>query len=430
MRLERLSAEGRLLVACAAQGPDPRAVRALLDAGVDWPRLIDRAVQHGLAPLLYATLRTTSPAASAEPPPPMLARLRELYDRHAARHVGRVAKLAEIGAALDGAGITVVVLKGAALGSAVYRDPAFRTMGDVDLLARQEDLVAANRVLRRLGYTPDDSWRSEAWYEAHHHHLAPLVAPDGSLIVELHRSIVEAGEGRVPVDDLWERAGLEQIGGATFRVLAPSDLLLHLCLHLACDNVFVAGKLRDLRDMAETIRHYADAIEWDAVVGRAKAWQVSCYVYWALWLARDMVGAAVPAAVLEGLADARRARPTDELLRRLLPEILLQPEPWPFRLPRWLMVGMVPLLIHSDEPGDTVRVLARRFARGSRVSAQHARRSLSLGPRARSVARRGRAALSSQGTEPQRARHRRDAGLGAGIGHRPADDGRGDPTTR
>jgi len=300
----------------------------------------------------------------------------------------------------------------------------------VDLLARQDDLVAANRVLRRLGYTPDDSWRSEAWYEAHHHHLAPLHAPDGSLIVELHRSIVAAGEARIPVGELWERAGLERIGGPTFRALAPSDLLLHLCLHLAHDNAFVDGKLRDLRDMAETIRRYGEGIEWDAVVRRAKAWQVNRYVYWALWLARDMVGAAVPAAVLEGLADARRARLTDELLRRLLPEIMLQPEPWPFALPHWLMVGTVPLLIHSDGPGHTVGVLARRLARGSRVSAQHVRRSLRLGPRARSVARRARAALSSPGTEPQGARHRGDAGPGEGIGRRPADDGRGDRATR
>ena len=221
------------------------------------------------------------------PPDAILTRLRELYERHAARHADRVAKLAEIGAALDGAGITVVVLKGAALGSVVYRDPAFRTMGDVDLLARRDDLAAASRVLRRLGYTPDDSWRTEAWYEAHHHHLAPLIAPDGSLIVELHGSIVEAGEARVPVDGLWERAGLERIGGARFRVLAPSDLLLHLCLHLAHDNLFVDGKLRDLRDMAETIRHYGEAIDWDAVVGQARTWQVTRYVYWSLWLARD-----------------------------------------------------------------------------------------------------------------------------------------------
>ena len=238
------------------------------------------------------------------------ARLHEIYERHAARHVDRVAKLAEIGAALGESGITVTVLKGAALGSVVYRDPAFRTMGDVDLLVREHDLVAASRVLRRLGYTADDSWRPEAWYEAHHHHLAPLIAPDGSLIVELHRSIVEAGEGRVPVDGLWERACLERIGGVPFRVLAPSDLLLHLCLHLARDNMFVDGKLRDLRDMAETIRHYGEAIEWDAVMTRAKEWQVARYVYWALWLARDMAGAAVPGAVLEGLADAR-PRPAD-----------------------------------------------------------------------------------------------------------------------
>jgi hypothetical protein len=391
VRREGLSPEGRVLLACAAEGPDPNAVESLLDARLDWPCLIDRAVRHGLGPLLFATLRTVAPG----PPDAIRARLHEIYERHAARHADRVAKLAGIGAALGESGITVALLKGGALGSVVYRDPAFRTMGDVDLLAREDDLVAASRVLRRLGYTADDSWRSEAWYEAHHHHLAPLIAPDGSLIVELHRSIVEAGEGRVPVDELWERASLERIGGVPFRVLAPSDLLLHLCLHLARDNMFVGGKLRDLRDMAETIRHYGEAIEWDEVMTRAKEWQVAGYVYWALWLARDMAGAAVPAGVLEGLADARRGRRTDALLRRLLPEIMLQPEPWPFALPPSLMMGMVPLLVHSDRSGYGVRVLAGRLVRGGRVPVQRVRRALRIGPRARSLARAGRTAFRS-----------------------------------
>lgn len=333
------------------------------------------------------------------PPDAIRARLREIYERHKARHADRVAKLAGIGAALGEAGITVVLLKGGALGTVVYRDPALRTMGDVDLLAREDDLVAASRVLRRLGYTADDSWRSEAWYEAHHHHLAPLIAPDGSLVVELHRAIVEAGEGRVPVDGLWERASLERIGGVPFRVLAPSDLLLHLCLHLARDNMFVGGKLRDLRDMAETIRHSGEAIEWDAVVTRAKAWQVARYVYWALWLARDMAGAAVPAAVLEGLADARPGRRIDALLRRLLPEIMLQPEPWPFVLPPSLMMGMVPVLVHSDRSGYDVRVLLRRLVRGSRVPVQRVRRTLRIGPRVRWLARGARAGVQRPGAD-------------------------------
>ena len=353
--MHRMRAEERVLLACAMRGPDPAAVRPLLDADLDWSRLVTRAVRHGLAPLLYVTLR------SAGAPDAILAHLRELYDRQVARHNGRVAKLGEIGAALGGSGIPVIVLKGAALASAVYRDPAFRTMGDLDLLVRPSDLVEAYRVLRQLGYTPNESWHSEAWYEAYHHHLAPLDAADGSLIVELHRSIgITGGRARVPVDDLWERARLERIGPATFCVLAPTDLLLHLCLHLGHDNTFYPGKLRDLRDIAETIHRYGPAIEWDAVVGRARAWGASGYVYWALWLAQDMVYAAVPASVLDGLVDARQGPLTDRLLPRILRGAMLDRAPAALEM---LMAETVRVLIDSAESGRTVGALIRLFGR-------------------------------------------------------------------
>jgi Uncharacterised nucleotidyltransferase len=114
-----ISAEGRLRLARASWGPDPAAARMLLDARLNWPHLIERAFRHGLASLLYVTLRTATRAGSAGPPDAILARLRELYDRHAARHTARVAKLAVIGVALERARIPVIVLKGAALGSAV-----------------------------------------------------------------------------------------------------------------------------------------------------------------------------------------------------------------------------------------------------------------------------------------------------------------------
>ena len=172
--------------------------------------------------------------------------------------------------------------------------------------------------------------------------------------------------------------------------------------------MFIDGKLRDLRDMAETIRHYGDAIGWDAVVGQAKTWQVSRYVYWSLWLARDQIGAAIPPVVLERLADAHRARRSDALLRRLLPALMLRPGRWPFKLPPWLMVGMVPLLIHPDPPGHSVGLLARRAGRGGRVA-------LERGPRIRRAARRVRTALSRSVTAARR---------------RSLEDGRGDAATR
>ena len=228
----------------------------------------------------------------------------------------------------------------------------------------------------------------------------------------------------------------------------PDDLLLHLCLHLAHDNVFIDGKLRDLRDMAETIRHYGDAIGWDAVVGQAKTWQVSRYVYWSLWLARDQFGAAVPPVVLERLADAHRARRSDALLRRLLPALMLRPGRWPFKLPPWLMVGMVPLLIHP-----TLRAIRSACShaapaggdgspRGTcvaRWSAGHgsggpraARRLLSRGPPLRHVAARWRTAAGMRLPDDRRGGQGTPGGSGhpAGGGATPVRGGAPDARPR
>ncbi len=197
-----LPADARLLLACAARGPDPGAIEPVLDDGA-WAGLVERAVRHRLGPLVYMTLRAASEAGVVRPPEALTARLRGIYERHARRAAQRIAKLAEIGRAFERAGIPVIVLKGAALGPALYGDPALRTMGDVDLLVRREQQDAAGRVLLARGYVADLAWGSEAWYQARHHHLAPLRAADGSLIVELHHTIAERGE----VAFLWRTCG-------------------------------------------------------------------------------------------------------------------------------------------------------------------------------------------------------------------------------
>ena len=218
VRREGLSAEGRLLLACAADGPDPNAVQSLLDARLDWPRLIDRAVRHGLGPFCSPLSGRVVPG----PPDVFRARLHEIYERHTARHVDRVAKLAGIGAALGESGITVAVLKGAALGSVVYRDPAFRTMGDVDLLVREDDLVAASRVLQTARL---HRRRLLALGGVVRGAPPPPRPPDRARTARSSSSFTarssRRAKRRVPVDELWERACLERIGGVPFRVLAP-----------------------------------------------------------------------------------------------------------------------------------------------------------------------------------------------------------------
>src|SRR6266567_3088659 len=76
------------------------------------------------------------------------------------------------------------------LASLLYSSVALRPMVDLDLLVRATDLDRADDNLRRLGYVVDESYQSQEWYKERHHHLAPYMAPDRFLTVELHHHVV------------------------------------------------------------------------------------------------------------------------------------------------------------------------------------------------------------------------------------------------
>ena len=82
-------------------------------------------------------------------------------------------------------------------------------------------------------------------------------------------------------------------------MLAPEDMLLHLCLH-ACKHG-LTGSLRPFCDIAATIQRYGSTLDWEQLQARAVHWRVAPYVYLPLHLARDLVGAAVPEACLTAL---------------------------------------------------------------------------------------------------------------------------------
>ena len=71
---------------------------------------------------------------------------------------------------LAAAGISVVLLKGAALRLSVYKDPVERQFGDVDVLVPPEQIAAAIPALEASGYLPESVFTAQLYLE-HHHHL-------------------------------------------------------------------------------------------------------------------------------------------------------------------------------------------------------------------------------------------------------------------
>ena len=82
--------------------------------------------------------------------------------------------------------------------------------------------------------------------------------------------------------------------------LSHENLLLHLCYHASFQHKFRFG-LRSLCDISETIHQYANAINWKQVQQRALQEGIVNYIYLTLRLARELLEAAVPEEVLEGM---------------------------------------------------------------------------------------------------------------------------------
>jgi hypothetical protein len=336
------SSERRLLLACVRRGADPAEIHSLLRSSLDWERVLSDATHHGIAPRVYSTLKTVTDETvtdHATVPPAVMERLAGVYYRQAALNGQFYAELRKILVACARAGIPVLVLKGAAIAEGVYGNIALRPMKDLDLLVRKTALDAADRLFRELGYVPDESDGSAAWYRAHHHHLAPYATRDGWAAVDLHHHIVlPTAPVCIPIEDLWRRARPASIASVPTLVFAPGDLLLHLCLDVSCMDRFV-GKLRALCDLAATIERHGAEVDWIALLKAARDYKAERFVYYPLWLARRLVGAEIPSEVLRDLESSiRRPSLEDLCLRCVTPRAVLRHHHGTAAIPAWIMI--------------------------------------------------------------------------------------------
>lgn len=264
-----------------------------------WVRLLSLTAEQRVRPLLYQRLKEEGLAERI----PAVVRS-ELHDRSmrvALRTLHFYGETARIAASLEAENVDVMVLKGVHLAASVYGDASLRGMLDMDLMVRSEHLARAEAALRALGYSPEKRTDIDV-STAVMHHLPPFV--DGRGRVEVHWNLTRPGlDISIDPAGLWERAGEIEIAGQRVMALSVEDLLLHLCQHASYHHDFLPG-LYPLCDIAATIRRFGSAIDWTAVCLRAEAWGWQRGVYLCLYLARDLVGAAVPEDVLQRLRPA------------------------------------------------------------------------------------------------------------------------------
>jgi hypothetical protein len=270
-----------------------------LDPATDWGAVCDVARAHGVTSLLYWKLEEGGvPQGGSRISAEVRAGLERDFYVAAARAMVAEWRLVSVLKALQAASVPALVIKGAAI-AALYPDPALRPYGDLDFLVRRIQLDEAVGALERLGYhcTYSPAWSLEYGYDV------PMASDDGRSVVELHwRLDYSAGLGRLPVEDLWERAVPYLVDGQAGLQLEAVDMVLHLCAHAAIKHRVHLG-LRPLCDLTQ-ITHEWEAVRWKTLTRRASDYGLARPVSLMLTLAEKVLGLVVPEEVMSSLLPA------------------------------------------------------------------------------------------------------------------------------
>jgi len=172
------------------------------------------------------------------------------------------------------AGVDLMVLKGAALNMLVYEQPDERSMCDLDLLVREDQMAQAFAVLEAAGCARSQTLVQDGFFPRFYYEAEFTSGATVPATMDLHiRPFRTLRYSRfVPDDGLWADSIEHRIGDAVVRVPSDEHMLLHLAVHFAIHGGS-GSKWRT--DLVRWIEQRGDRIDWDRLVRDAAAWRLA-----------------------------------------------------------------------------------------------------------------------------------------------------------
>ena len=255
----------------------------------EWRKLLDLARLQGITPLLYQKLKMLQ---DADIPPETIQELRDYYLTNLVRNMQLFHQLKGILKRFHEDNIPVIPLKGSYLAERVYGNIGVRPMSDIDILVKQEDLSHVEEILTGSGFIQERGRR--AIYDVGYTRTQNKLL----MYIEVHWDISQPLE-KLPfgIDKVWDQSRPSEISGIPVRELSPEDLLLHLAVH-GSKHVFCNG-LRMVFDIAETVKHFENKVDWQHLQQTAQRWGATKSLYVGLRLAAELFYAPVPDSFMD-----------------------------------------------------------------------------------------------------------------------------------
>lgn len=305
--------------------------RSPVDAA-GWERILAVARAHGVAPLLYHRLAARH-RLSCLPRSARDALRREYYTTAAhntllLRELQRVLTALETGdvpptsPSLDESPrippssfqscrrrVPIVVLKGAALATTLYPNPALRPLHDLDLLVPRHRVPAVETSIRACGYEAYTPEPVPGLNRRLGHHVALRGGPHARVVIEVHWNLIGAdADWRTPAMDwFWDHVeALPEEGTFLYR-LAPTATFLYLAAHLVLQHGGARPRLLWLYDLHLVLTRWQRRLDWHDLVERASAFRWGAAVSAALRATHTCFGSPLPDGLLRRLDDVAAA---------------------------------------------------------------------------------------------------------------------------
>lgn len=197
--------------------------------------------------------------------------------------------------ALQSAGVSAIVLKGAAYIASTMLSGQGRIFSDVDILVKKRELTKAESALMIHGWqgAKADAY-DQKYYRQWMHEIPPMVHVTRGTTIDVHHSIVPE-TARVKVDAARLFDDIRPLNEFNnLFVFSPSVMLLHSAIHLFQEGELDNG-LRDLFDIDALIKEFgATPNFWNELLNAGVKTGGGRFLYYALRYAQAELGTPVP----------------------------------------------------------------------------------------------------------------------------------------
>jgi hypothetical protein len=324
-----ISLEDRLLLYCARKtmNEDIRhEVRKMVHNGLNWDYIVEKNRMNLISPLMYWNLSKT---VQSQVPETVMMELETLYEEARAQNMTLYHELSAILKAFKHANIDVICLKGTFLAEIIYQDIGLRSLRDIDLLVKKDDLQNVKEALSPLGYKDIYPSKRHKKYWTLLCEEVQYINRERNASLGIHWHIQPpSGFSKIDINVFWKNAQHVRIAGFEVLALAPGNLLQHLCVHLYKHALIDTLRLKWCCDIAEVIHYYGEKINWEYLVQTSRDFEIGEPVYRGLTFAATYLDAAVPDEVLVDLRPDAPDSSTERRYRWPVPPDIKKKKSW------------------------------------------------------------------------------------------------------